>query len=119
MSRKVFEQSPRSEVRKASAQKNPGGFAPEKKGILQEKIVAEIDVWERKGVRPPYNWEKEFEQCELSHDIMRQIYREDQKAFFEIATDSDVNAGMVLKNILGAYAWVGSDPEKRTSVLSK
>ena len=31
-------------VRKASAQKNAGRFAPEKKEILQEKTVAEIDM---------------------------------------------------------------------------
>lgn len=52
---------------------------------------------------PVKSWEKDFEQCELSHDIMLQIYREDKEAFFKIASNRDINAGMVLKNILGAY----------------
>ncbi len=52
---------------------------------------------------PVESWEKTFTQCELSHDIMLQIYREDEDALFKLATDSDINAGMVVKNIMGAY----------------
>ncbi len=52
---------------------------------------------------PVESWEKAFAECELSHDIMLQIYREDEDALFEIATDGDINAGIVVKNIMGAY----------------
>ncbi|MDD7520551.1 MAG: hypothetical protein PUK26_00470 [Lachnoclostridium sp.] len=72
-------------------------------GRVNEHLLTFFERTSENAEYPVEFGEKEFEQCELSHDIMLQIYYEDQEAFFEIATDSDVNAGIVLKNILGAY----------------
>ena len=77
-------------------------------GRVNEHLLAFFEQTSEDVEYPVECWEKDFEQCELSHDIMLQIYREDQEAFLKIAADSDVNAGMVLKNIFGAYvplAW--------------
>ena len=73
-------------------------------GRVNEHLLTFFERISENVEYPVEFWEKEFEQCELSHDIMLQIYRENKEAFFEIASDSDVNSGMVLKNILGAYA---------------
>lgn len=72
-------------------------------GRVNEHLVTFFERTSENVEYPVEFWEKEFEQCELSHDIMLQIYRENKDTFFEIASDSDVNEGMVLKNILGAY----------------
>ena len=72
-------------------------------GKVNEDLLTFFERTSENVEYPVEFWKKEFEQCELSHDIMLQIYCEDQEAFFEIASDSDVNAGMVLKNILEAY----------------
>ena len=72
-------------------------------GRVNEHLLAFFEQNSEEVEFPVEFWEKDFGQCELSHDIMLQIYREDEDAFFKIATDSDVNSGMVLKNILGAY----------------
>lgn len=52
---------------------------------------------------PVESWEKIAPKCELSHDIMLQIYRENEESLFEIASDEDFNTGIVLKNVLGSY----------------
>lgn len=72
-------------------------------GRVNEHLLAFFEQTSEDVKYPVESWEKDFEQCELSHDSMLQIYREDKEAFFEIASDSDVNAGIVIKNILGAY----------------
>lgn len=72
-------------------------------GKVNEDLLAFFERTSENVEYPVKFGEKEFEQCELSHDIMFQIYRENKEAFFKIASDSDVNAGMVLKNILEAY----------------
>lgn len=72
-------------------------------GRVNEHLLAFFEQTSEDVDYPVEFWEENSEQCELSHDIMLQIYREDQGAFFKIASDSDVNAGIVIKNILGAY----------------
>ena len=52
---------------------------------------------------PVESREKAFAECELSHDIMLQIYREDKDALVKIAKDVNVNSGIFVRNIMGAY----------------
>lgn len=72
-------------------------------GMVNEQLLMFFERISENAEYPVEFGKKEFDQCELSHDIMLQIYREDEETFFEIATDSDINGGMVVKNILGAY----------------
>lgn len=72
-------------------------------GRVNEHLLTFFEQTSEEVEYPVESWERDFEQCELSHDIMLQIYHEDKEAFFEIASNSDVNVGIVIKNILGAY----------------
>lgn len=52
---------------------------------------------------PVESWEKTYSLCELSHDILLQIFQEDKDVIFEMGADEDVNSGIVVKNVMGAY----------------